>query len=59
MAYVRITEDEYQIHVNYGNGFEEVTCETSWKKAKETKKIYIENERYPAKIIKRRVKREN
>jgi hypothetical protein len=58
MAYIRKTEDEYQIHVDYGQGFEEVTCESSWKKARETKKAYVENEGYPVKIIKRRVKKD-
>ena len=60
MTYVRKTEDEYQIHVNYGNGYEEVTCETSWKAARKTKRLYIENEKtFPCKIIKRRVKINN
>jgi hypothetical protein len=59
MSYQRKTEDEYQIHGNYGQGFEEVTCETSWKAAKDTIKEYRENEPgVEFKIIKRRVKKE-
>ena len=57
--YIRKTEDEYQIHGNYGygHGFEEVTCETSWKDAKEQLKCYRENEPgIPFKIVKKRVK---
>ena len=44
MAYVRKTEDEYDIEGNYGQGFEIVTCETTWKLAKETIKTYRTNE---------------
>ena len=44
MAYVRTTEDEFQIHGNYGQGYEELTCETTWKEAKQCIKDYRENE---------------
>lgn len=42
--YVRKTEDEFQIHGDYGQGFEEVTCEVTWGQAKDTIKTYRENE---------------
>jgi len=42
--YVRKTEDEFQIHGDYGQGFEEVTCETTWRAAKDTIKTYRDNE---------------
>lgn len=57
MAYVRKTEDEYEIQGNYGFGFELVTTETTWKKAKESIKEYRENEPGTSfKIVKKRVK---
>jgi len=55
--YKRKTYDEYQIHGNYGYGFEEVTAEDSYKAAKEQLKCYRENERGIAfKIVCKRVK---
>ena len=44
MVYVRKTEDEYDIEGDYGQGFEVVTCESTWKDAKAQIKIYRENE---------------
>lgn len=44
MAYIRTTEDEFQIHGNYSQGFEELTSETTWKEAKQCIKDYRENE---------------
>lgn len=44
MAYVRKTVDEYQIHGNYGMGFEEVTAEDSYREARGQLKCYRENE---------------
>lgn len=54
--YIRKTEDEFQIHGNYGFGFELVTCEIKWSLAKSTVKDYRDNEpgiRF--KIVKKRV----
>lgn len=57
MSYKRITEDEFQIHGNYGNGFEEVTCATTLKEAKSLLKDYRENESgTPFKMIVKRIK---
>lgn len=56
MNYKRKTQDEYQIHADYGQGFEEVTAENTRKAAKEQLKCYRENE--PGivfKIVKKRV----
>lgn len=44
MAYVRKTEDEYDIEGNYGFGFEIVTCETTYSEAKKRIKEYRANE---------------
>lgn len=55
----RKTYDEYQIHGNYGHGFEEVTAEETYQAAREQLKCYRENERgIPFKIIHKRIKKE-
>jgi hypothetical protein len=57
--YERKTEDEFQIHGDYGYGFEEVTCEVTRQLAREQLKCYRENEPGVAfKIVKKRVKKE-
>lgn len=57
MAYIRKTKDEYQIHDNYDQGFEEVTAEDTFKAAKDQLKCYRDNERGVVfKIIVKRVK---
>ena len=57
MTYVRTTEDEFQIHGNYGQGFEELTCEKTWEEAKQCVKDYRENEPgVPFKIITKQIK---
>lgn len=61
MAYTRKTIDEYEIQGNYGygQGFECVTTEETWKAAKEQLKCYRENEPgIPFKIVKKRVYKE-
>ncbi len=58
MAYVRKTKDEYQLLCNYGygDGWEEVLTEGTFKEAKERKKEYMENmPQYPYRIVKKRV----
>ena len=58
MAYVRKTKDEYRLLCNYvyGDGWEEVLAEDTFKEAKERKKEYVENmPQYPYKIVKKRV----
>ena len=56
--YHRKTKDEFQVQGNYGyHGYEMVTCEETYKEAKERLKEYRENEPGIAfKIVKRRVK---
>lgn len=57
MAYKRKTEDEFQIHGDYGYGFEEVTCETTRKDAIQTLKDYRENQPQAVfKMVKKRVR---
>lgn len=55
--YIRKTEDEWEIQGHYGQGWEMVTTETSRKDAKEQLKCYNENESYPHRIVKKRVKK--
>ena len=56
MAYIRKTEDEFDILGNYGQGFEIVTCETTRSLAKKTLRDYRKNEPgIPFKINKHRV----
>lgn len=55
--YKRKTFDEYEIHGNYGYGFECVTTEEKYSAAREQLKCYRENEpQYSHKIVKKRVK---
>lgn len=55
--YIRKTKDEYQLHGDYGYGFEEVTAEETLREAKAQLKCYRLNQPGVAiKIIKRRVK---
>jgi hypothetical protein len=56
--YIRKTIDEYEIQGNYGQGFECVTTEETWKAAREQLKCYRENEpQYSHRIVKKRVRR--
>ena len=56
--YIRKTSDEYEIQGYYDNqyGWECVTTEETYKAAKEQLKCYNNNEPYPHRIIKKRVK---
>lgn len=56
--YTRKTVDEYEIQGNYGQGWEMVTVEETKKAAKDQLKCYNENESYPHRIVKKRVKKE-
>ncbi len=44
MAYIRKTIDTYEVQGNYGQGWEMVTTEATYKEAKEQKKCYDQNE---------------
>lgn len=57
MPYIRKTRDEWQIHQNFGQGYEEVCAENTRKEAKDRLKEYRENQpEYYAVIVKKRVK---
>lgn len=56
MAYKRKTQDEYQIHQHTGQGWEEVTAETTRREARERLKEYRTNQpEYPVKMVVKRV----
>ena len=57
--YIRKTVDEYEVQGNYGQGWECVTTEETYRDAREQLKCYNENEPYPHRIVKKRVKIEN
>ncbi len=55
-SYTRKTKDEYQIHGNYGSGWEEVTADDTYKEARQTLKDYrINQPEYPHKLIIKRI----
>ena len=56
MTYIRKTVDEYEVQGNYGQGWECVTTEETRKAAREQLKCYNDNEPYPHRIVKKRVK---
>lgn len=49
----RITETSYELHGDYGQGFELLTSAATFKGARQHKKDYLENSPCPLKIIKR------
>ena len=57
--YIRKTVDEWEVQGNYGHGWECVTTEESRKDALTQLRCYNENEPYPHRIIKKRVKQED
>lgn len=56
MAYIRKTRDEWEIQGNYGQGWECVNTEDTRQGAKRSVKEYRDNEHYPFKLVKKRVK---
>ena len=55
--YQRKTRDEYEIEANYGQGWEVVTTEETYKAAKERQAEYYRNEQgVPFRIVFHRVK---
>jgi hypothetical protein len=57
MTYIRKTRDEFQLHINYGQGWEHEISEDTRKEAKQRQKEYRENcPQYPTRIICKRVK---
>lgn len=60
MARERKTIDTFEIHVNYGQGFEHETTEFSQILADEQRKTYRTNcPRYPVKIVRKREPKAN
>lgn len=56
MAYKRKTADEYQLHVNYGYGWEHELSEYTLEEARQRRKEYAENcPQYPTRIVKKRI----
>ena len=58
MKHQRKTVDEWHVRGHYGHGWETVTVEETLQAAREQLKCYNENEAYPHRIIKKRVKKE-
>jgi hypothetical protein len=57
MARPRKTCDEYQLHVNYGRGYEHEISEDTRAEIKQRAKEYRENcPQYPARVVKRRIR---
>jgi hypothetical protein len=57
MAYKRLTQDEYIVQGNYGQGWEDLTSEDNRTEARTRLREYNENEReYSHRLIKRRVR---
>jgi hypothetical protein len=55
MAYIRKTRDTWQLHVNYGQGWEHETTEDNFREVKQRAKEYRENcPQYPCKIVAKR-----
>ena len=55
MPYARKTRDEYQLWINYGQGYEHEISEDSWREMRARLKEYRENcPQYPCKSVKRR-----
>jgi len=56
----RKTIDVYEMHVNYGQGWEHETTEFTLKDARAQRKTYRENcPEYPTKLVRRRVRKAN
>lgn len=59
MSYTRKTIDEFDIEVDYGQGFEIVCCEPTRQEAQIRKREYLENEPgYPVRIYHHMVKKQ-
>ena len=57
MPYTRKTVDTFQLHVNYGQGWEHEITEFSRREIRQRVKEYRENcPQYPVKVISRREK---
>lgn len=55
MPYIRKTRDTWELHVNYGQGWEHEVTEFSFRAARDQRRAYRENcPEYPVKLVKRR-----
>ena len=54
--YIRKTIDEYQIHVDYGQGWEHETTEETFADARRMRQDYRDNTPYPVRVVKVRVR---
>lgn len=55
MTYQRKTRDTWELHVNYGQGWEHEVTEFSWRAAREQAATYRrEVPQYPVRLLKRR-----
>lgn len=60
MAYVRKTEDEFQIHQETPEGWEEVCAEKTMRAARQTVRDYRENQpEFPVKIVTKRIRKDD
>lgn len=60
MARERKTVDTWQLHVNYGQGWEHEITESTSREARERRREYRENcPQYPTRIVYRRERKEN
>ena len=50
----RTTRDVWEFQVDYGNGWEYETAETTYKEMKANRRLYLENCKHPFRIIKKR-----
>lgn len=58
MSYERKTQDIYMLMTNYGYGWEEETCEETYKEIRQRALEYLANTNAQLKIIKRREPKE-
>lgn len=55
MAYVRTTQDTFEMHIDYGQGWEHELTEYSLKEYRQRRKEYQENcPQYPTKLVRKR-----
>ena len=57
MAYIRKTQDEFEIQGKCGRSWECETTEPTFKEAKSQAKCYRQNVSYPIRVVKKRVKK--
>ena len=58
MPHARSTVDTWELHVNYGQGWEHETTEFTLKDAREQRKTYRDNcPEFPTKLVRRRVRK--